>query len=78
MALLKRPLFTVGPAGDQERDRGADGERADVAAHREAAAAAGEALRHHALIGMVDACLGRPFAANDEAEITPPKNTVIE
>ena len=30
------------------------------------------------LIGMVDACLGRPFAANDEAEITPPKNTVIE
>ncbi len=30
------------------------------------------------LMGMVDACLGRSFAANEEAEITASKNTVIE
>ncbi len=30
------------------------------------------------LIGMVDACLGRSFTANDEAGVTAPKNTVIE
>ncbi len=30
------------------------------------------------LIGMVDACLGRSFAADEEAEITPPQNTILE